>query len=205
MATKKQLAEQAMRIILGGTPTVDREIDIREVMLFLDQARDLTIKLTALQSRKAGIHEVSTDYLSQYEDVSIQTDAAKQLRYITLPASPIDLPDEMGIYMISAMQNPEIGFFRIAGVGLPLYRDMLSVNVEAFTYYWVVGSKVYFKNVDPTLGEVLVTMVASSKDIAEDANYPVPPDVEATLLEQIIKVFAVMQEAPHDEITDGVK
>jgi hypothetical protein len=205
MATKKQLAELIIRRLSGGSPTEDSELDIREIMFTLDQLRDARIRIDTFNSIKAGYHEVSTDYLSQYEDVTILTNAAQSLRYITLPANPIDLPDEMGIYMISPMKNPEIGFYRIPGVGLPLYRGMSSVETEDITTYWVVGSTVYFKNVDPFISKVLVTMVASSKDIAEGANYPIPPDAEAEILEVLYQQYAPVQQTPHDEIEDGVK
>jgi hypothetical protein len=205
MATKKQIAEQAQRIILGGTPTADREIDIRDIMLYLDQIRDTRIRIDVWNGIKIGDYDISSDYFSQYENVSLQTDTAKNLRYITLPASPIDLPQERGLHSISPMQNQEEAFVRIPTASMALYRGKLSFNTETLTYYWQIGSKVYFKNVDTMLSKVLVTMAASSKDIAESATYPVPPDVESELLEQVIKTFAIMQEAPHDEKEDGVK
>jgi len=205
MSTKKQIAEQALRIISGGTPTVDSEVDIREIMLLLDQVRDQRVRIDALQGRKIGDYNISSDYLSYYEDVDINTDTAKKARYITLPAAVIDLPDEMGVYSISPMQNQEINFIRVPSMAMPLYRGKQSFNTEATTYYWLIGNRVYFKNTDPTLEKVLVAMVASSKDIAESADFPVPPDVEAELIELVIQIFSVMHQAPHDEKEDGVK
>jgi hypothetical protein len=205
MATKKQIAEQALRILSGGTPHVDREIDIREIMLYLDQLRDNRCRIDALNGIKQGIYDISSDYLTQYENVDIQTDTTRNQRYITLPASVIDLPNEMGVYQITSMQNPEVAFYRIPSLSAPLYRGKPAINIDVNTYYWTVGQKAWFKNIDKMVDKLFVTLVASSKDIAENANYPVPPDVEAELLELLVKAFSILQQAPHDEIEDGIK
>ena len=43
MATKKSIAEQALRIIQGGNISDDVDIDIRELILFIEQERDALI------------------------------------------------------------------------------------------------------------------------------------------------------------------
>ena len=40
MATKKSLAEQALRVIQGGSVSDDADIDIREIMLFIEQEKE---------------------------------------------------------------------------------------------------------------------------------------------------------------------
>ena len=52
--TKKQLAEQALRIIQGGSVRDDAEIDIREIMMNIEQERDKLIKIELFQSISMG-------------------------------------------------------------------------------------------------------------------------------------------------------
>ena len=42
--TRYKIAEQVLRIVNGGDPTEDSSIDIREVMVLVDQERDAIIK-----------------------------------------------------------------------------------------------------------------------------------------------------------------
>ena len=66
-----------------------------------------------------------------------------------------------------------------------------------------MANTLYFKNV----ADIAVTIwyVPSSKSIAEDADYPVPPDVEAELLQQLVQMFGIEQQVQHDELEDGQK
>ena len=66
MASKKQIAEQALRILSGGHLKVDRTIDIREVMLNLDQIRDELVRESTRANIKQGVYAVDDDYLSFY-------------------------------------------------------------------------------------------------------------------------------------------
>ena len=48
MATKKSIAEQALRVIQGGNISDDSDIDIREKILFVEQERDALINIFEL-------------------------------------------------------------------------------------------------------------------------------------------------------------
>lgn len=205
MATKKQIAEQGMRILAGGHLKPDRNLDIREVMLVLDQLRDAQVEYDFYQSIKDGDYTLDTDYLSYHENVSVVTDANKKLRYIVLPSSPISLPHDMGLYQISPMQNQENVFHRMPPGALGIYRGKQSLENEDNTYYWTVGERVYFKNIDAGVEDLLLLMAKSSKDILESEDYPMPPNKEALILQQLKEVFLVPKQIPHDELEDGQK
>jgi hypothetical protein len=200
MATKKQLSEQAMRIIAGGHRKPDNPIDIREVMLHCDQIRDELVRIST-QATKS----VDAAYISYYDNVTVNVDSLKLLRYIDLPGNPMSLPDDMGIYSISPMGDTDNQYIPLPPSSTWLYKDTqanLSTNI---TKYWNVGGKIYFKNIDPTISTVLVGLAASSKDILENANYPVPPDVEKEIVRQLVQMFGIEQQAPHDETENGQK
>ena len=203
MATKKEISEQAMRILAGGHLKPDRTLDIREVMLALDQLRDTTVKLSTFENVKMGNYEVDHDYLSFYESVAVQTDAVKGVDYIELPASPLALYGGLGVYQITPIDDMEDAFI----MALPGQAGLLSgtdaLNRTTKTYCWTVGNRVYFKNINET--DVTVLMAASSKDITENADYPVSPNDEAELLQRLIQVFSIHVQQPHDESEDGNK
>jgi hypothetical protein len=205
MATKKQIAEQAMRILAGGHLKPDRNLDIREVMLNLDQIRDRMVRLSTYSNIKEGDYSVDEDWLSFYESVAVSTDATKGLKYITLPANAISLPRGLGVYQITPIADMEDAFIIIQPGQVGMLSGTDALEHELKTYCWPVGERVYFKNLDVSISVVTVLMASSSKDIAESSSYPIPPDMEAELLEQLIKVFSILDQQPHDELEDGQK
>jgi len=205
MATKRQIAEQAMRILSGGNPKPDNPWDIREFMLVLDQLRDYRCRIDTFNNVKMGEYRVDEDYLSFYESVSVSTDAVKSLKYITLPADPISLPYGLGLYQITPIGDMEDAYIIIPAGSAAIYSGTQALEHELKVFCWQVGGIVYFKNIDAAVSEVTVLMAASSKSITESATYPVPPDVEAELLQQLVQTFDPMRQIPHDEMDDGKK
>jgi len=203
MATKKEIAEQAMRILSGGHLKPDRTMDIRELMLALDQLRDTLVKLNTFENVKQGNYEVDHDYLSFYESVAVANDAVKGLDYVVLPASPISLYGGLGVYQITPDDDLEDAFIMALPGQIGLLSGTDALNRTTKTYCWTVGDRVYFKNI--SVSDVTILMAASSKDIAEEADYPVSPDDESVLLQQLVQLFGMQIQQPHDETEDGNK
>ena len=70
--TRYKIAEQVLRIVGGGDPTENSSIDIREVMLLVDQERDALIKseimdwhYTKSTATAKGELEINGGWLSQ--------------------------------------------------------------------------------------------------------------------------------------------
>lgn len=203
--TKAKIAEQAMRILSGGHLKPDRNLDEREIMLYLDQVRDDLCKQAVYTSIKNGEYDIDPDFMSYYESVAVQTDANKGLKYITLPATRVALPKDMGIYQISPMMNQAEAFIPIKPGQLWMYKSTATINNELNTYYFPVKGNVYFHNIDGAVTELLLILIVSSSAIAKDAVYPIPPDYEKILVDAIIERFAVAKQIPHDELEDGNK
>ena len=204
MATKKQIAEQCMRIVSGGHLKPDRTIDIREVMLHLDQLRDARCRLDTLNNVKGGDYSVAEDYMVYATGLTTAADAVTGQESVTLPSPVLNLPYGLGLYQV----NPTSDFEEAYAIVTPGHNALLAsshaMERASKGYCWLIGGKIYFKNVANALA-VTALYVPTSKDIAEDADYPVPPDVEAELLQQLVQMFGVQQQVPHDELEDGQK
>ena len=81
MATKKSIAEQALRVIQG------------EIILFVEQERDALIKQMILGYSGMGEHEITGDFLSSFTLDSTNNQ-------IILTYSPINLPSNTGIFSV---------------------------------------------------------------------------------------------------------
>jgi len=197
MSTKKQIAEQAIRIISGGHLKPDRTVGIREVMLHLDQLRDARCALDTMNNVKEGNYAVGEDYLS------IITGTVTS-GIVTLPSPVLDLKWGLGLYQVSPTSDLEEAYGIIPAGQLAMMKGTVALERASKGYCFLIAGVVYFKNVIDTTA-VTLWYVPTSKDIAEDADYPVPPDVEAELLQQLVQMFGIQKEAPHDEIEDGQK
>ena len=204
MATKKQIAEQALRILSGGHLKPDRTLDIRELMLSLDQLRDARVRLDTLNNIKNGEYVVNHDYLTFYSNETVDS-TGEGMRSVTMPANTIALYGGLEIYQVADVNDQENPYIIIQPGEIGLLSGTTAIEHEDNIYCWVIGRTMYFKNLDAGVLAVTMLLAVTSKDIVEDADYPVPPDVEDELLKQLVQMFGVAQQAPHDEAEDGVK
>lgn len=186
-----------MRIISGGHLKVDRTVDIREVMLNLDQLRDARCRIDVLNNVKSGEYEVPEEYISI--TTGTVTGGA-----VTLPSKSLELPYGLGLYMVGPTADLEEAYAIMPPAQIGLLKGSAAIERQSKGFCWLVAGTIYFKNVAESTA-VTIMYVPTSKDIAEDADYPVPPDVEAELLQQLVQMFGVQKEAPHDELEDGQK
>jgi len=166
-------------------------------MLHLDQLRDARCRLDTLNNVKMGNYAVSEDYLS----IVTGTVTAG---VVALPQPALDLWWGLGLYQVGPTSDLEEAYGIVQPGHIALMGGTAALERASKGYVWLVAGTIYFKNVIDTTG-VTIWYVPSSKSIAEDADYPVPPDVEAELLQQLVQMFGVQKEPPHDEMEDGQK
>lgn len=202
MSTKKQLAEQVLRKISGGNVVTDGQIDIREIMLDLDQLRDDYVKQHFYQNIKEENYSVDEQFLSLYENVSITSSGGSYK--LTLPANPIDLPRGLGIYMIYPHGDESDPFIIMDAGAQFIYGGKQELNVTGKNYIWFRSGVGVVKGT-PSSVSVDILMVASSKDIPELDTYPLTPDAESVILDALFNKYVQTKQIPHDEIVDGQK
>ena len=175
--TKRKLAEQVMRIISGGSVKNDFQIDIREIMISIEQERDRLVKIELFNSMREGDPGIIGNFISTFSNVEVKEDKDKKLFYSDLPACPISLPYDKGVYQISYMQDQSSTFVRIPNGAIGLYNNMPSKKLLGREGYWVESNydainnnqsvtRVYYNdNIKDCLSKVLIKLVAASKDI----------------------------------------
>ena len=121
MTTRYRIAEQVIRIVSGGNISDDNPIDIREVMLLVDQERDSLIKTeimdwtyTKSTATAKGELEISGAWLTS-KRVKLTKEASHLNGIVYAPladedgnrdntkvVSYISLPNDMGMYRVAA-------------------------------------------------------------------------------------------------------
>ena len=188
MATKKSIAEQALRVIQGGNISDDSDIDIREIILFVEQERDALIKQMILGYSGMGEHEITGDFLSSFTLDSTNNQ-------IILTYSPINLPSNTGIF--SVVNGSE---FYLKRPSANMYSNALSRSNRKF--YDVVGNTLTFFPTVADSTEFTVSLVATSKDLGENDNFPIPADMESQIIKSVVQLYGLMRQANEDNIND---
>ena len=188
MATKKSIAEQALRIIQGGNISDDVDIDIREIILFVEQERDALIKQMILGYAGMGEHEITGDFLSSFTLDSTNNQ-------IVLTYSPISLPNNTGIF--SVVSGSE---FYLKRPSSNMYSNALSKSSRKF--YDIVGNTLTFFPTVADSTEFTVSLVATSKDLGENDNFPIPADMESQIIKSTVQLYGLMRQANEDNIND---
>ena len=214
--TKKQLAEQALRIIQGGSVRDDAEIDIREIMMNIEQERDKLIKVELFQSISMGEYNINGSFISTYVS-SILDDTDKDLKYSDIPVTPISLPNDLGMFQVSFEKDQFNTFIRIPNGATGLYNNLNSSRLLGRIGYFVEnstystceissGTRVYYTNLPKDCTKsVLLKVVATSGDIDEDDPFPVAPEMESQIIRSVVELYSVMRQALADESNDNVE
>ena len=216
--TKRKLAEQSLRIIQGGSIRDDAEIDIREVMMNVEQERDKLVRQDLYESLQAGEAYVNGSFVTSYT-VSVETDNIKDMFFSKIPVTPLSLPKDMGVVQVSFIQDQYKPFIRMSTGQLGLYHGLPSEgafgrigffieNSLEFSQETSQGTKIFYnkgmKKRDCSK-EVLIKVVAVSEDIAPDDVFPVAPEMQAVIIRNVVELYSVMRNAVADEQNDNIE
>lgn len=205
--TKKQLAEQILRILNSGDVSTDNSIDPRELLLAIEQERDRLVRLRLFESMKMGNPTIPGDVVSAFDSIKIKKDVVKNLLYSDLPGRVMSLPEDKGIAHVSYTKDQYNAFVRMPNGSLSLYNGLLSSMIGGRGGYWLEGDRLYYNDgVDDCCGNtVIVKMVMNSGDLEPDAPFPIPSDLESEVIRNVIGLYASMKQIPNDEQNDNIE
>jgi hypothetical protein len=203
--TKFSLAEQCLRILSGGDVSKDSEIQIREVMLAVSQARDFLVRQELWQLLALGEVDISGEYITSFEDVAVKKDVNKNLFYSDIPAEYINLPRDTGVYQISLMQDQFNSFVPVSASFLSMYRGLAAQNLNGRKGYFVEKGKVYYTGLESSdnVEKVLIKLVVASSEIDEDDVFPIPADKELEVIRMAVQMYSMEKQIPNDQLNDN--
>lgn len=197
MATKAILSEQVQRIYARF---LDKDnpsdvIDIREVMLLVNQAINKILKLEVAESFKAGLVDIPKCSLIQYT-ASVTADAPNNRSSITLPVIPLTLPLDMGIWSISASGAAMTPYIPIPAQDVLVFQGANLKYLEGQIGYYVQGKKVFFTK-DLTLAgngsisSVIINILASDfSQFGDNDMLPISPEVESAVITEVLNIIS---------------
>jgi hypothetical protein len=199
--TKYKIAEQAQRIYARF---LDKDnpsdvIDLREVKLLVEQSINKVLKLQVAESFKAGNVDVPKCSIIQYTR-TVTSDSTNSRSYIILPAVPLSLPMDLGIWSISATNATATPYIPIPAQDVLVFGTIASgTNVsylEGQVGYYLQGTKVYFTkditlSANGSITSVLVNLLVSDFSQLTDTDLlPISPDVETAIINEVLTVIS---------------
>jgi hypothetical protein len=195
--TKTILAEQIQRLYARF---LDKDnpsdvIDLREVILLVNQSINKVLKLQVAESFKAGMVDVPKCNLIEYT-CPVTADSGNSRAYITLPAAPLTLPMDMGIWSIAAATGAMTPYIPIPAQDVLVFQGANLSYLEGKTGYYLQGSRVYFsKNItlsaNGTVTSVVVNLlIMDISKFTDNDMLPISPEVESAIIDDVLQTIS---------------
>lgn len=195
----KTLAEQAHRILAGGTPTVDNDIDEREVELKVRQNCDKVLTAYIYEyNRGLASFTIPADCINS-------TSLTVSNKTATIGFGILSLPKDHGILEVRQTGDCEgtSAIYPVSGrVGIVSGLD--SALLEDNYGYRRTGKTLKFLNVgSATLKEVEMDYVPSAMGISKTEELIIPASLHNSIIEMTVKDFMPHLEIPQDKKLDN--
>lgn len=195
--TKTILAEQIQRLYARF---LDKDnpsdvIDLREVILLINQSINKVLKLQVAESFKAGMIDVPKCNLIEYT-CAVTAESGNNRSYITLPAIPLTLPMDMGIWSISAANGAMTPYIPIPAQDVLVFQGANLSYLEGKIGYYLQGKKIYFtKNITLTANGTVTSVVVNllTMDFGQFGDndmLPISPEVESAIIADVLETIS---------------
>lgn len=195
--TKTILAEQIQRLYARF---LDKDnpsdvIDLREIILLINQSINKVLKLQVAESFKAGMVDVPKCNLIEYT-CPVTADSGNNRAYITLPAVPLTLPMDMGIWSIAGATGAMTPYIPIPAQDVLVFQGANLSYLEGKIGYYLQGSRVYFtKNItlsaNGTVTSVVVNLlIMDISKFTDNDMLPISPEVESAIIDDVLQTIS---------------
>jgi hypothetical protein len=201
MASTKELVYRLWRKLEGGYIPDDSKFTYRELKGYIRSGIGLALKQNYYESLNADEYRYGADTISATSTITVQTDAVTGLKFITLPASTINVAGNRQNIVTS--KNPVA---RYTTSYVPVRAEEVFVarmqpSIPCVVLYYKEGSKLFFYNGEVTDKEVKLTQRYALPD-DDDADLGLD-DYENQILAQAMQLI-INPQIPSDRANDGV-
>lgn len=205
MITKEKLAVRIIRALQGGAISDWRKIDPREAYEAIETARNAVMQAFI---RKDGM--LDGEFVTQYINIPVLCDNNTEQKYSILPARLISFSTYDGIRLVSPMLNQREPFIKIHNGSLPMFSGLEAGSIGGHTGYYTervndgnsLSARIYYVNLPHDYTKVMIKMIASTYDFAEDEQLPIPAEFEDVVYRTAFELMSIQYGAPSDKLTD---
>lgn len=207
MATsKKKLAEEIQRIYAryADKENIDRSLDSREVKILIEQAMNRVLKAQTFERFTDGYIDIPRCNVVKYSSQSVTADASNNRSYVDLPAIPISLPMDMGVWQVNATGSPYAAYipivaqdFQVMGVGYSGSNQSDGINtsyLEQQVGYYIEGRRVYFTSDISSVSTVDVHLLVNDlSQLGDNDILPLSPEYELDVIQEVFRILGMGQ------------
>jgi len=204
--TREIIAEQAQRIIEGGTPTADSEVRKAELMIYVDQAFGQMIKQSFYENKAEGVSWLDGGFIYSFVE-EVKEDKVRGMKYIKIPSTYVGLPLGMGIAHVSNVASEFDTFVPANPNFLGLSIGLLVGKLAGRRAYFVENTKMYFINLSPSdcVDNILIKLAGGIQSEEIDPEVDIPLDMQQALVGFTVELYMKQRQMPKDDINDNNK
>lgn len=204
--TKHYLTEQILRLLKGGDPSVGSRIHPSEIKAAIGQVINTLLKTEYFsQTLPSGETIPEGAVLATYDNVPVVT--YKNVSKSTLPAMPVKLFRNMGVFHVGETDDVHCGYIPIQPGQFAFIKEQALISaILDQTGYEVSGRDIIYTEdltaASPAITEVMMKLVIM--DIGEYSDYemlPISADMQLTVIQEVFKMFSV--EPLPDKVVDS--
>ncbi len=202
MSTKRIIAHEVIRLLSGGDPSNNSQLDDRDVMLKVSHVLNTRIKANFYENYKVeGTTAVDGQYVFAISNVQVTHDAARDEYYSTLPDIYVSLPKGRGIRQVSSMKDQCIVFIIRETGTKGIYNSLQAGGLEGNIGVYPEGNKIFYDKKIKKIGitSVLVKIVGSPDSITADSILPMDGSEITSIIQDVMKFY---QPVPQDKINN---
>ena len=202
--TRHVIAEQARRIILGGTPTPDAEVRDEDLLVYVDQAFGKMIRNSFFENMQEGVRQVNGAFLYSYEE-EVKEDCGKFT--VKIPSTYVNLPMGVGLYQVAPAGDPFNTIVPVDYGMMGMMRGLLVGRMEGRVYYDVRNTTMTLYNMKQGLEipKVIITLAGGIQPEEIDPEVEMPLDMQGDLVALTVELYMTQQQMPHDTLNDDNK
>jgi hypothetical protein len=194
-STKRTISEQIKRRLTSGNPSVASKVHALEIDAAVMQVLNSLLRTQFFETLQTDGNIPEGCVLCTYEDVAVT--AWNGISKSTLPAIPVSLPKNMGVFRISKSEDPlNTDFIPVPnGQFAMVSTQRLMSDLLDQIGYEVRGKEIYYTKdltaMTPAANSVAMQLVVM--DMSKFTDYeilPIDANMEAQVIETVIKMFA---------------
>jgi hypothetical protein len=204
MTTKSQLIERVRRILSGGYPSNRDRVKDAEIEKYLESAINRLLKMEMFNMTYTvdGMSIPDGVMLATYENIPV-TLGLNDTCTATLPATPMYLPERMGVFSVYPSSYPEAEFIPIPSGQYYILQQVKEINslLGRVPYIWDGRKLTIYRNLigDGIYSIDIKLAVADLTNIGPNDPLPLSPELEEQAIQACVQIFLTEPRTIRDE------
>jgi hypothetical protein len=204
MATLRQLSEQVLRRY-KGTINSETKTKLGEIDLMINQITHALLQGQIMDSDVSDELEIPSCLIATYSANQVKYDEGRSYYYCDMPAYPIMLRKDMGVWEVYDADDEQTLFIPITGNSRQYLNKMTTEYLEGNVGFRVERNKIIFNDnfSGNTDDYIEIKLLINDLDtLSESDPYPIPPSMEDVVIETAFEKL-IKRETQADEVIDN--